>query len=75
MSDTDLPRLKGSEARKVAIARVIWQNTSVRMSWIAEKLEMKSASNISQRLRRQAIQDRPRTLPKAVARWENSHDS
>ena len=34
----DLPRLKGSDARKVAIARVIWQNTSVQMGWIAEKL-------------------------------------
>jgi len=27
---------------------VIWQNMSVQMNWIAEKLEMKSASNVSQ---------------------------
>ncbi len=71
----DLSRLKGSDPRKVAIARVIWHNTSVQMSWIAEKLAMKSASNVSQQLRRRAIQARTRTLPKTLARWENSHDS
>ena len=53
----------------MAIARVIWQNTSVQMSWIAEKLEMKSASNFSQQLRRWALQARTRTLPQALARW------
>lgn len=69
LKSPDLPRLKGSDARKVAIARVIWQNTSVQMGWIAEKLVMKSASNVSQQLRRWAIQPRTRTLPKSLARW------
>jgi hypothetical protein len=53
------------------LRRVIWQNTSVQMKWIAEKLEMKSASNVSQQLRPTAIQTRTRTLPKALGRRAN----
>ncbi|MBA2271842.1 MAG: hypothetical protein H0W20_14795, partial [Chthoniobacterales bacterium] len=45
-------QLKGSDARKVAIASVIWQNTTVSMSWIAERLSLKSAANASQQLGR-----------------------
>lgn len=44
--------LKGSDRRKVAIAKVIWQNTTVSMSWLAQRLSMKSAANASQQLRR-----------------------
>jgi hypothetical protein len=36
----------------VAIARKIWENTTVSMSWISEKLAMKSAANASQQIRR-----------------------
>jgi hypothetical protein len=47
----DLARLPGSDERKVAIAREIWEKTTVNMNWIAEKLWM-SAANVSQQLGR-----------------------
>ena len=69
----DLPRLKGSDARKVAIARVIWEKTTVKMSWIADGLSMRSAGNVSQQLRRSKPQTR--ALSKDFSRWRDSHDS
>lgn len=63
----ELSRLKGSDARKVAIAGVIWENTTVKMNWIAEQLSMKSAFNVSQQLRRGRLGSR--TLPKNLLRW------
>jgi len=73
LSRKDLSALKGSDLRKVAIARVIWHNTGVKMSWIAEALAMKSPSNVSQQLRRWRPQSR--SLPKALRRWCSSHNS
>jgi hypothetical protein len=46
----DLPSLQGSDGRKVAIARVIWEKTTVGMNWIAEHLAMESAANVSQQM-------------------------
>ncbi len=63
----DLPGLKGSDTRKAAIANVIWGNTTVKMSWIAEQLFMKSAFNVSQQLRRWRLKSRP--LPKSLSQW------
>ncbi len=48
-------------------ARVIWQKTTVRMEWIAARLEVKSAANTSQQLRRQ--QTSAKTLPQELQRW------
>lgn len=58
---------KGSDPRKIAIARVLWRGTIVSMEWIARRLEMKSATNASQQLRRQmpVVQ----TLPFALQEW------
>ncbi len=63
----DLPRLKGSDPRKVAIGRVIWDKTTVKMSWIAEKLSMKSACNVSQQLRRSRLESP--ALSKNLSQW------
>ena len=65
----ELSRLKGSDPRKVAIARVIWENTTVQMNWIGEELSMKSAYNVSQQLRRGRMISQ--TLPKNLLRWVN----
>ena len=62
-----LPGIKGSDPRKVTIARVIWQKTTVRMEWIAAHLEMKSAANASQQLRRE--QTSAKNLPPELQRW------
>ena len=50
------------------------QNTSVQMGWIAEKLVMKSASNVSQQLRRWAIQARTQAA-ESLHDGRSSHDS
>jgi hypothetical protein len=54
----DLQRLPGSDERKVAIAREIWEKTTMSMNWIAEKLRMKSAANVSQQLGRARRRER-----------------
>ena len=48
----DLPALKGSDPRKLALAEVLWKQTTVSQEWIAEKLSMRSAANVCQQLRR-----------------------
>jgi len=52
LSAEDLPKLKGSDPRKVSIARAIHARTSVLQKWTAEKLWMKSGANVSQLIRR-----------------------
>jgi hypothetical protein len=47
-----LPGLKGSDLRKPALAELLWKRTTVSQEWIAEKLSMRSAANVSQPLRR-----------------------
>jgi putative transposase len=59
-----LAELKGSDARKVVIGRVIREKTTVSMGWIAERLAMKSAANASQQLHR--TKSRAKDLPKAL---------
>jgi len=65
----ELGPLKGSDARKVAIARVIRQRTTVSMSWLAERLAMRSAANVSQQLRRKP--EAKDELPKPLKTWIN----
>jgi hypothetical protein len=62
-----LGQLQGSERKKVAIATVIWHETTVSMSWIAAQLAMKSAANASQQIRRQ--QGREKELSRALRNW------
>lgn len=44
----DLSSLKESDPQKVAL----WKQTTVSQEWLAERLKMRSAANVSQRLRR-----------------------
>ncbi len=41
----------GSDARKVALARLVWEGTTVSQQWIADELGMSSAANVSQQIR------------------------
>jgi len=54
LAEEDLPKLRGSDPRKVGIAQVVRAQTGVSQSWIAERLHMRSAGNVSQQLRRAA---------------------
>ncbi len=59
-----LATLKGSDPRKVALARCLWENTSVSQGWLADRLMMGSAANVSQQIRRRkrAAQSLPSRL-------------
>ena len=52
LKTTEVGRLKGSDARKLLLADLLWRRTTVSQEWLAEKLAMKSAANVSQQLRR-----------------------
>jgi hypothetical protein len=69
LTDDGLLRLPGSEPRKVAIARMIWERTTVPQSWLAEKLMMGSAANVSQQLRRKDHPESQRSLPRDLRKW------
>jgi len=44
--------MKGSAPQKLALAELLWKRTTVSQEWIAQKLAMRSAANVSQQLRR-----------------------
>ena len=52
LSESDLESLPGSDPRKVAIAGSIHQSTTTPQGWTAERLQMRSAANVSQQLSR-----------------------
>ena len=54
----ELSHLPGSHPRKVKIARMVWEQTAVPQIWIAQRLQMASAANVSQQLRRQRTVNR-----------------
>jgi hypothetical protein len=43
----DLPGMKGSDPRKLALAELLWKRTTISQEWIAENLSMRSAANVS----------------------------
>jgi hypothetical protein len=59
LSAKELDSLPGSDVRKVALANLLLERTVARQSWIAEKLAMRGAANVSQQVRRYRAQ-RPR---------------
>jgi len=52
LAEEQLAHLPGSDQRKVRVAKAVWDQTTVSMGWIAERLRMRSAANVSQILRR-----------------------
>ena len=60
LREEELPRLRANDPRKVAIAREIWTKTTASQNWIAERLAMRSAANVSLALHR-AAGERART--------------
>jgi len=52
LREEKLPQLRANDPRKVAVAREMWTKTSVGQDWIAERLAMGSAANVSLALHR-----------------------
>ena len=61
-----------SDARKVALARLLWERTTVRQGWIADKLGMGSAANVSQQIRRDKAAQKRQKLPQSLKAFLNS---
>lgn len=72
LEETMLGRLPGSDPRKAALANVLLQRTMARQSWVAERLAMRSAANVSQQVRRYRM--KPPQLPAKLQSYiESSH--
>jgi hypothetical protein len=67
LKEEELDSLPGSDAREVAIARVIWERTTVSMKWLADHLHLRSVANAKQQIRRH--RQCPPALPKAIRKW------
>jgi putative transposase len=67
LSARELDSLPGSDVRKVALASLILERTLARQSWIADKLAMRSAANVSQQVRR--YRARRSRLPAALREY------
>ena len=75
LAEKELAGLKGSDPRKVELARVIRQNTTASLGWIAQRLEMKSVANVSQQLRTTDVASLRRRLPNEFAAWLERSDA
>ena len=62
----ELIQLPGSDARKVALARLLWERTTVGQAWIAERLGMGGSANVSQQIRRAKAIKRQVKLPPSL---------
>ena len=68
---TELKKRVYGDWGRTAIAWAVWKSTSVSQKWIAERLGMKSAANVSQQVRRfDGLNDRE--LPKEIKRWKRN---
>jgi putative transposase len=67
-----LADLKGNDARKVVLARLIWEKTTVSQRWIARRLRMGGAANVCQILRRANQKKSRKTLPHALSEFIQS---
>jgi len=66
LEESVLSCIPGSDARKRALANLLLERTLVRQSWVAERLAMGSAANVSQQVRRYRIK-KPKLPPKLQA--------
>jgi hypothetical protein len=68
LSEAQLRATKGSEPRKVSVAWAVARSTSLSQTWIADRLHMRSAANVSQQVRRFESQLKRQTDPR-IKRW------
>ena len=66
LNEEDLLKTPGSDPRKIALAQLLWRRTTVSQVWLAERLAMRSAANVSQLLRRAGSRRIDRRLPKRL---------
>lgn len=70
-----LAQVKGSDPRKVLLADLLWRRTVVSQEWLAEKLVMKSAANVSQQLRRLDVKAAVKKVPEDLKSFLEEADA
>ena len=75
LKEKDLPDLKGNDERKVVLARLVWEKTTVSQGWIARRLRMGGAANVCQLLRRAREKKNPKKLPPALSEFIQSQSA
>lgn len=70
LTESALGDLPGSDPRKAALACLILERTVARQDWIADRLAMRSAANVSQQVRRYRIKERK--LPERLVAYLKS---
>jgi REP element-mobilizing transposase RayT len=70
-----LAQVKGSDPRKVLLADLLWRQTVVSQEWLAEKLAMKSAANVSQQLRRLDAKAAVKKVPEELKHFLEEADA
>ncbi len=75
LQERDLAALPANEKRKVAIAGLVWRSTTVSQGWIAQRLKMRQAANVSLALHRNKgeMKSLPIALREFVKMQENAH--
>lgn len=66
LGENEIKTRPGSDERKVAIAKLIWERTTVSQGWIAEQLGMRSGENVSQQINRTSETKAEKQLRKAL---------
>ncbi len=69
LSQDDLKKLNGSDSRKIFIALFLKKKTTVSNSWLAEKLKMKSAAHVSNRLNNISPEKLKKNLPRELIEY------
>lgn len=69
----ELKRLRANDARKVELARLVWKRTTVSQEWIAQRLEMRHAANVSLSLHR--VRPRAEKLPPGLREFLKMHEN
>ncbi|HBJ87212.1 MAG TPA: hypothetical protein DDZ88_25820 [Verrucomicrobiales bacterium] len=57
------------------LADLLWRRTVVSQQWLAEKLEMKSAANVSQQLRRLDCKEVMKKVPEELKHFLEEVDA
>ena len=68
----DFAALSRGDVRRVAVAWTLSRKTSLRQSWIAERLSLRSAGNVSEHVRRFVIKPE-KTLSREIWKWKEIH--
>ena len=74
LKGAELERVKGADVRKVLLADLLWRQTVVSQEWLAEKLRMKSAPNVSQQLRRLDRSEALQRVPEAFKQFREKNN-